>query len=157
MVLDRMTGYDLEASQLGELSDIRKTLVATLGETGSESEHSRWEVFKGNVFTDPEIPNLYREMTTVNLQGEWKGTEVKVKIVVGALKSRIQEKGIIDYPVYVDVVMNEEETQYILKPSLDESNSRRVGEGEQDGFLSCLELSQVVGAIQDGRLTVVRE
>ena len=159
MVLDRMIGRDLEKyHQLEQLKGIRETLLAKLREAGNENNYSRWEVFTANFFI-PSTKPLYPGMTTVNLKDEWQGAEVEVKIFAGASKSRIQEEGNIDYPVHVNVMMGERETDYILKPCLDESKSYRSSGRtffEEDNFESCLELGQLIELIKTDGLQVVK-
>ena len=157
-----MIGRDLEKyHQLEQLKGIRKTLLGILSYAGNETKHGRWEVLKANLISTTEP--LYPEMITANLRGEWEGAKVNVKIFAGASKLWMllllaKGKGEIDYPVHVNVVMGAQETDYILKPCLDESKSYRSSGRifcEEDNFESCLELGQLTELIKTEGLQVV--
>jgi len=151
MVLDRMRSYfEFEAQQLEQLSHIRKTLLAKLGEAGNETRGSAWEVF---------FKGANSETTSVHLKGQRQDEEFNVKIFARKSKSEIQEVGGIDYSVRVRVIMGGQKIGYTLTPNLRESRSYKLqgngSWGSPSDFESCVELHQLAELIEAGKMEVV--
>lgn len=122
-----------------ELLKIKDQLAETLISEGLESKHPK--------------------MTGMNFSGQWKGKDVQVGIYAKVLGSELVQKK-NNLPIYVNLVMGDYETEYLLarKPENSRANIKFLGEYldcKKSDF--CLGLSQVVEAIQGGQLTVIRE